>query len=44
LLGPAAFDAVAKILAGETLATKTVVKDELFEQAVAKEVLPTRQY
>ncbi|MEW6201667.1 MAG: ABC transporter substrate-binding protein [bacterium] len=44
LLGPAAFDAVEKILAGEKLPKKIVVKDEIFDQSVAKEVLPTRKY
>jgi len=44
LLGPAAFDAVEKILAGEQLPKKTVVKDRLFEQATAAEDIKTRQY
>jgi len=44
LLGPAAFDAVEKLLQGETLPKKTVVKDRLFEQATAAEDIKTRQY
>jgi simple sugar transport system substrate-binding protein len=44
LLGPAAFDAIEKALAGEQLPKKTIVEDKLFEQAQAKEVLPTRKY
>jgi len=44
LLGPAAFDAVEKLLKGEALPKKTVVKDRLFEQATAKEDIQTRQY
>ncbi len=44
LLGPAAFDAVEKLLKGETLPKKTVVKDRLFTQETAKEDIKTRQY
>jgi len=44
LLGPAAFDAVEAALAGKELPKKTIVKDERFEQAQAKELLPTRKY
>lgn len=44
LLGPAAFDAVEKILRGETLPKKIVVKDRLFTQETAKEDIKTRQY
>ena len=44
LLGPAAFDAVDAALAGKELPKKTIVKDELFEQSQAKELLPTRKY
>lgn len=44
LLGPAAFDAVEKLLKGETLPKKTVVQDRLFEQATAAEDIKTRQY
>lgn len=44
LLGPQAFDAVEKAVAGETLPKWTVVEDKRFDQSVAKEVLPTRKY
>ncbi len=44
LLGPAAFDAVEKILAGETLPKKTIVKDQLFDQSNAAEAIQTRKY
>jgi len=44
LLGPAAFEAVDKALAGETLSKKTIVKDELFDQSVAKDVIDSRKY
>jgi len=44
LLGPAAFDAVAKVLAGEKLPKKTVVQDQLFDQSVAAEVIDSRKY
>jgi galactofuranose transport system substrate-binding protein len=44
LLGPMAFDAVEKALAGQKLPKKTVVQDKVFDQANAKEVLPTRKY
>jgi simple sugar transport system substrate-binding protein len=44
LLGPAAFDAVEAALAGKSPPKKTIVKDQIFEQAVAKEVIGTRQY
>jgi simple sugar transport system substrate-binding protein len=44
LLGPAAFDAVAAALAGKPLPKKTIVKDQLFEQSNAKDLIGTRQY
>jgi galactofuranose transport system substrate-binding protein len=44
LLGPAAFDAVEAALAGKELPKNTVVKDEVFDQAVAKTALPQRKY
>jgi simple sugar transport system substrate-binding protein len=44
LLGPAAFDAVQKTLAGETLPKKTIIKDRVFDQTTAKETLPSRLY
>lgn len=44
LLGPMAFDAIERILAGETVERKIVVKDRLFEQADAAAELPNRKY
>ncbi|MCB1227416.1 MAG: ABC transporter substrate-binding protein [Verrucomicrobiales bacterium] len=44
LLGPNAFDAVEKAVAGETLPKKTVVQDRLFEASQAAAELPNRQY
>ena len=44
LLGPAAFDAVEAALAGKPLPKKTIVKDQIFDQAVAKDLITTRQY
>lgn len=44
LMGPAAFDAIEKVLAGQTLPKKTVVQDRVFDQSTAKEELPNRKY
>ena len=44
LLGPAAFDAVKAILAGKSLPKKTIVKDQLFDQSNAKDVIDSRKY
>lgn len=44
LLGPAAFDAIEKTLAGETLEKKTVVADRVFDQSTAPAELPNRKY
>ena len=44
LLGPAAFDAVKKAVAGEELPKKTVVEDAMFTQENAAEALPDRKY
>jgi simple sugar transport system substrate-binding protein len=44
LLGPAAFDAVEKALAGESLPKKTIVQDQLFDSTTAAAVIDTRQY
>jgi len=44
LLGAAAFDAVEAVLAGKPLPKKTIVKDRLFDQSLAKESIGTRQY
>jgi hypothetical protein len=43
-LGPYAFDAIEKILAGESVEKWTVVNDTLFEQAEAAAVIDSRQY
>jgi galactofuranose transport system substrate-binding protein len=44
LLGPAAFDAVDAALAGKPLPKKTIVKDNVFDQSVAKDVIASRKY
>ncbi|HZO84286.1 MAG TPA: LacI family transcriptional regulator, partial [Verrucomicrobiae bacterium] len=44
LLGPMAFDAVEKALAGQKLPKRTVVQDKVFDQSNAKETLPSRMY
>ncbi len=44
LLGPAAFDAVEKALAGETLPKKTIVEDRVFDQDNAAEFIDSRMY
>lgn len=44
LLGPAAFDAVEKVLAGETLPKNIVVQDRVFDQSTAAEVIDSREY
>jgi len=44
LLGPAAFDAVEKVLAGAALPKKTVVQDQLFDQSTAKAAIGSRKY
>lgn len=44
LLGPAAFDAIEAVKAGKTVPKKTIVKDEVFEQSVAKDVIGSRKY
>jgi simple sugar transport system substrate-binding protein len=44
LLGPAAFDAVEALLAGKTLPKKTIVKDEVYDQSTAKDVIGSRKY
>lgn len=44
LLGPAAFDAVDAALSGKTLQKKTTVKDQVFDQSVAKDVIASRKY
>jgi len=44
LLGPAAFDAIEAIRAGKPVAKKTVVKDEVFDQSVARDIIASRKY
>ena len=44
LLGPLAFDAVEKALAGEALQKKTIVDDQVYDQSTAKEVIASRKY
>ena len=44
LLGPAAFDAIKKLRADQSLPKTIVVHDELFDQAQAKDVIETRKY
>jgi ABC-type sugar transport system substrate-binding protein len=44
LLGPAAFDAIAAVKAGKTVPKKTIVKDEVFDQSVARDVIGSRKY
>jgi galactofuranose transport system substrate-binding protein len=44
LLGPAAFDAIEAVKSGKTVLKKTIVKDQVFDQSVAKDVIDTRKY
>ena len=44
LLGPAAFDAVETIRAGKTVPKKTIVRDQIFDQSVAQDVIASRKY
>ena len=44
LLGQMAFDALDKAAKGEQLPKKTVVQDKVYDQAVAKDVIGSRQY
>lgn len=44
LLGPAAFDAVEKVIAGETLEKKIIVEDQLIDETNAAALLPDRKY
>jgi simple sugar transport system substrate-binding protein len=44
LFGPKAYDAVAKILAGQPVPRKQYNQDELFDATNAAAALPTRQY
>ena len=44
LLGPAAFDAIEAVLASKEVPKKTIVKDEIFDQRIAKDVIASRKY
>jgi ABC-type sugar transport system substrate-binding protein len=44
LLGPQLMDTAKKVVAGETVPTRIETKETTFDQAQAKEALPTRQY
>jgi len=44
LLGPAAFDAVQVAVSGKPLEKNIVVKDQVYDQSVAKGVIAQRQY
>ena len=44
LLGPTAFDAVQRLVAGQAVPKKMIVKDRLFEQSTAAEDIKTRRY
>ena len=44
LLGPAAFDAIEAVLAGKTVPKKVIVKDEIFDQGTAAQVIGSRKY
>jgi simple sugar transport system substrate-binding protein len=44
LLGPAAFDAVEKAVAGTPLPKQTIVEDRLFDQTTARDAIGSRKY
>lgn len=44
LLGPMAFDAVEKAVAGEQLPKRTIVEDKVYDQSTAADVIDSRQY
>ena len=44
LLGPLAFEAADKALAGEKLPKRTIVQDKSFDQSTAKDVIAERKY
>jgi simple sugar transport system substrate-binding protein len=44
LLGPAALDAIDAFRAGQILPKKTVVQDQVFDRAVAKDLIASRKY
>src|SRR5438045_8735006 len=44
LLGPAAFDAIEAFKAGKAVPKKTIVKDKVYDQSTAKDVIASRKY
>ncbi|MCY2951040.1 MAG: ABC transporter substrate-binding protein [Planctomycetota bacterium] len=44
LIGPALFDAVEKLMKGETLPKRTVIEESVYEQSQAAEAIKTRAY
>src|SRR2546426_6732883 len=44
LLGPAAFDAIDAVRSGQTLPKRTVVRDQVFDQSVARNTIASRKY
>ncbi len=44
LLGPMVFDAVENLIDGKPVSKKTIVKDQVFDQATAKDAIGSRQY
>jgi len=44
LLGPQLFDAVEKLMAGETLPKRIVIEEGVYDEKTAPAALPTRQY
>jgi simple sugar transport system substrate-binding protein len=44
LIGPQLFDAVDKLMKGETLPKRTVVQEGVFDETQAKAELPNRKY
>ncbi len=44
LLGPVAFDAVERAVAGETVEKRIMIEDKVFDQSVAKELIGGRKY
>jgi len=44
LIGPLLYDAVEKLARGETIPKRLTVEEGVFDETVAKEMLPTRKY
>ena len=44
LLGPAVFDTIKKIKAGETVPKKIIADDKLYDQSTAKDAIASRKY